>query len=325
MVCTNIPTRQTIVSTSKTQPEIAMFKATVICIFIVAIFVIIFKNYSSDILNLVSQSPGSCHTKDVTFSTKLNLKADIYYHNKSAVCHRQNAKNINAQTPVAPSVIFVHGGSWRNGDKSTYKFVADFFTSHGYNVIIPSYRLFPSAAYPEFIQDLESFFLWLQEEGETYNINTSEIHLIGHSAGAFNAASYLFNNTYKKPMVIESFIGLAGPYDFFLPATQDKDYQPVFSRNDAKFNDKSSLPARQLPNSTAAITLKRALFLHGEKDSTVTPKNPANIHPLVLKSDIQSEYKIYKGKGHIQLVTGLANITFLGFSMQDDILAFMAK
>jgi len=296
-----------------------MFKLLILGMLTLIIILVLFKAYDSQILNIVSRSPGSCATKDIVFSKEFNLKADIYYPPASKQCQQ----NTLAQT--IPTVVFIHGGSWRNGNKETYKFVADFFTNHGYNVIIPSYRLYPEAAYPEFISDLERFFVWLSTQSQAHNIQTDDIFLIGHSAGAYNAAMYLFSPNYKKPMTINGFVGLAGPYDFFLPATQDKEYYPIFTQRDPAFNSKGSQPAQQLPNKDIANVLTKALILHGSNDTTVTPKNPEHIHPLLLASGVKSHYKIYPDKDHVQLVTGLANIPFLGFKMREDILTFMAE
>ncbi len=45
-------------------------------------------------------------------------------------------------TPV-PTIVFIYGGDWRDGNKGMYRFVGQAFASRGFAVAIPDYRLFP--------------------------------------------------------------------------------------------------------------------------------------------------------------------------------------
>ncbi|NOX26638.1 MAG: hypothetical protein GXP21_00345 [Gammaproteobacteria bacterium] len=71
--------------------------------------------------------------------------------------------------------------------------------------------------------------------------------------------------------------------------------------------------------------LEKALILHGDEDHVVTPRNPKNISPRLMRSGVETEYKLYPGIGHIRLISGLANLPGLHFDVQDDILQFLEK
>ncbi|KAJ3377354.1 hypothetical protein HDU92_008418, partial [Lobulomyces angularis] len=38
-------------------------------------------------------------------------------------------------------IIFFHGGAWRSGDKSDFKFMGEIFLNFGYNICILTYNL----------------------------------------------------------------------------------------------------------------------------------------------------------------------------------------
>ncbi len=273
--------------------------------------------FGSELLNAASYDAESCAEIDITFDVNADLQLDVHYSGVSGVCE------IEGETISSPpTVVFVYGGSWRSGEKETYQFVADFFTSNGFNIVIPDYRLFPEVAYPEFLKDIETFFHWLADNNDALKLNTDEVFVIGHSAGAYNLAMYLVNDDYQKPFRFEGFIGLAGPYDFFLPATEDKDYHAVFTQN-GDFNNTDSLPAQLLPSDSLSHVLNKALILHGAGDSVVSTKNPKNILPGLRQSGIEANIKMYEGIGHVRLVSGLAIVPLLGFEIQQDVLKFL--
>lgn len=275
--------------------------------------------FGSEVVNIVSRDSDACSQRDLVYQSETDLQFDLYYSGLSGVCDESSG-----QRGIAPpTVVFVYGGSWRSGEKETYKFVADFLTSNGYNVLIPNYRLFPEVAYPEFIEDVETFFLWLADHGDELEVNLDQIFVMGHSAGAFNAAMYLFNDAYKKPFLFDGFIGLAGPYDYFLPATEDKSYYAVFTQNGEHNNSDVALPAQLLPNQSLSAILSRALILHGGDDTVVTTRNPENIAPRLKQSGVETKTRIYDGVSHVRLVSGLADIPLLRFEVQDDVLQFL--
>jgi len=128
------------------------------------------------------------------------LKLDIY-SGVSGACDESAGRLVET-----PTVVFIYGGSWRSGDKAVYKFVADFLTSNGYNVVIPNYRL-----HPEAVDDLERFFTWLADEDNELKLDLEHLYIMRRSAGGYNSATYLFNDKYNKPVQLDGFIGLAGP------------------------------------------------------------------------------------------------------------------
>ena len=51
-------------------------------------------------------------------------------------------------------IMFIYGGSWRSGERSNYRFIAQRFVSQGYTTIVPDYRLYPEVQFPAFVDDI---------------------------------------------------------------------------------------------------------------------------------------------------------------------------
>ena len=117
-----------------------------------------------------------------------------------------------------PVLVFLHGGSWRNGDRSLYKALGDRFARAGIGVAIPSYRLMPGNPHPAQIEDAAAAFAWVARNIAERGGDPSRIYLSGHSAGAHLAALLALDDKYLKkfdlaPTAIRAVIAMSGVYD----------------------------------------------------------------------------------------------------------------
>jgi acetyl esterase/lipase len=117
-----------------------------------------------------------------------------------------------------PVLVFVHGGSWRSGDKSLYPALGNRFAKLGIGVAIPSYRLMPKNPHPAQIEDTAAAFAWVYKNIAQYGGDASRIYVAGHSAGGHLVAllaldpSYLAK--YDIPLTaIKGVAALSGVYD----------------------------------------------------------------------------------------------------------------
>ena len=85
-------------------------------------------------------------------------------------------------------VVFLYGGCWTTGARRSYRFLAHVLGSRGFAVAIPDYRLFPDARFPDFLVDTASAIGWLHRNAGEHGIRGDRMALLGHSAGAYNAA-----------------------------------------------------------------------------------------------------------------------------------------
>ncbi|WP_262149578.1 alpha/beta hydrolase [Chryseobacterium foetidum] len=85
---------------------------------------------------------------------------------------------------VRPCLIVVHGGSWKRGDNSEIAAANNYFANAGYQVATINYRLAPKFPSPAQQEDLHSAFKWIRQHAEELKIDTTNIVLMGRSAGA---------------------------------------------------------------------------------------------------------------------------------------------
>ncbi|MEM8993964.1 MAG: alpha/beta hydrolase [Acidobacteriota bacterium] len=90
-----------------------------------------------------------------------------------------------------PTLIFVHGGSWRQGDKDlavggreVYGNIGRFYASKGLGVAVISYRLQPGVTWRDQVDDVASSVRRVSELAAEHGGDPDSLFLSGHSAGA---------------------------------------------------------------------------------------------------------------------------------------------
>lgn len=110
--------------------------------------------------------------------------------------------NITGQVPV---VVYVHGGSWRQGDKTNLALMPDFYTNEGYVFVSVNYRLSPNppdttltnaVRFPEHPRNVAKAISWVDQNIQSYGGDKNKIGLTGHSAGGHIAAVVATNSSF---------------------------------------------------------------------------------------------------------------------------------
>ncbi|MEI9806842.1 MAG: alpha/beta hydrolase [Bacteroidota bacterium] len=86
------------------------------------------------------------------------------------------------------AILIIHGGGWRSGNKTLHHPLAQHLALLGYACFTPEYRLSTEALYPAAVYDLISAIRWIKQNAANYNIDTSRVVALGHSAGGELAA-----------------------------------------------------------------------------------------------------------------------------------------
>ena len=235
-------------------------------------------------INAVTSDSGYSRTRAIAFGEQ-GLKLDVY-----APDHVLNA----------PVVVFFYGGSWQaagSRDRSTYKFVGQALAAKGYVVVIPDYRLYPQVKYPDFLGDCAQAVKWAHDHAAAYGGDPARLVLMGHSAGAYNAAMLALDPEYLKAAGadrawVRGMVGLAGPYDF-LPITD-----PVLQ---TIFGPREQWPLTQ-PISYVDGRGPPMLLLHGDTDDVVFVKNTNNLYARILGSGGKVERMTYTDMSHIKII-----------------------
>jgi acetyl esterase/lipase len=242
----------------------------------------------AQIINSITPRGGYTLSRDLPFGSH-GLKLDVYAPD--------GARD-------APLLVFFYGGSWQAGasrGKATYKFAGQGLVEQGYVVVIADYRLYPDVKYPDFLADCAEAVKWAHDHAATYGASPDKLVLMGHSAGAYNAAMLALDPDYLAAAGadrawLRGMIGLAGPYDF-LPITD-----PVLQ---TIFGPREQWPQTQ-PISHVDGHAPPLLLLHGADDDTVYAKNTVNLAAQVAASGGKAEKLVYPAMGHIRIVADLS-------------------
>lgn len=87
-----------------------------------------------------------------------------------------------------PSVLLIHGGAWKRGDRAQVESLAERIAARGYLVVNTTYRLVPKYIFPAQLQDVQQAAAWMRGAGAAYGIDPERIGAFGYSAGGHLAA-----------------------------------------------------------------------------------------------------------------------------------------
>ncbi len=255
------------------------------------------------LLNAITPRDGYTLTADIAYGEVDRRRLDVYA-----------PKPVLAVNP--PVIVFVYGGSWDSGDRRDYRFVGEALTRRGYIAVIPDYRLHPQARYPEFIDDTAAATAWALKHAQRLG-GDGRVYLMGHSAGAYNAAMVAYDPTRTSslgPARLAGFIGLAGPFDF------SPDDTPVTRRVFGSVPD----PASTQPVNLVTAGDPPALLLHGEDDRTVQPRNSRSLAHRLARVGVPARLREFPGVGHVGILLALSPLRRNDPPVLDELDAFIA-
>jgi acetyl esterase/lipase len=255
---------------------------------------------SIDILNALSAVSSYSVEKDINYGNGNRQQLDIYYPKKPL---EKIEKNHQLKTKDSkPVVIFLYGGSWNCGQRKDYAFVGHALASKGIITVIPDYRLYPEVQYPDFLKDNAAAVAWVIKNIELKNGDKNNLFIMGHSAGAYNAAMIALDNRWLapyelNPKIFKGWIGISGPYDFY--PVENSDVKPVFFHPD--YPNKSQ-PIEFLNNQSIPSFLATS-----HQDDLVNPKrNTLAMGKKLNDLKVINTVKIYSKVDHISIIASLA-------------------
>lgn len=221
----------------------------------------------------------------------------------------------------APVVVFFYGGNWVGGERADYAFVGRALAARGIVTVIADYRLHPEVSYPDFLRDAAQAVAWARREAVRYGGDPQRLFVMGHSAGAYNAAMVALDARWLKeqgmaPSDLRGWIGLAGPYDF-LPI-ENPTTKPVFHFPDT--------PPDSQPIRHVSAAAPSALLIAAQQDKLVNPqRNTGRLAASLRAQHVPVRELYYDRVTHTTLVASIAApLRWLAPTL-DDVAAFVLK
>lgn len=240
------------------------------------------------VLDGLTTSSGYSRTEGLAYGKDPRQRLDIYRPDKPL--------------PDTPVVVFFYGGSWNRGDRADYRFVGRALARRGMLAVVADYRLYPQVRYPAFIDDSAQATAWVYRHIGEYGGDNRRLFLMGHSAGAYNAAMVALQPQRLAAQglsrqIVRGWIGLAGPYDF-LPI-EEANVKPVF------FFPAS--PPQSQPINQPLAGSAPALLIAANNDSVVNPqRNTAGLARQLRAAGVPVEEQYYGWVNHVTLIATLA-------------------
>ncbi|MCE1238060.1 MAG: alpha/beta hydrolase [Hyphomicrobiales bacterium] len=222
---------------------------------------------------------------------------------------------------AGPIVLFLYGGAWTSGDRSTYEFVGTALAARGITTVIADYRLYPQVRFPGFVEDAARAYGWVDRHLARADGGLRPIFLMGHSAGAHIAALLAVDRHWLAAAAPQAappagLVGLAGPYAFD-PTTWDTTaaiFAPVADRAD-----------RARPAHLVRRKGPPTLLLHGADDRTVGLFNTKDFADALTARGTTVRTIVYADIGHVGLVSALAKPFRWRADVLDDVVAFIEQ
>ena len=239
-------------------------------------------------INALSPKGASNSTLGLAYGSGPRFKLDVYRPAKV--------------TSASPVVVFFYGGNWAAGERGDYAFVGRALAARGIVVVIPDYRLYPEVRYPDFLDDSAQAVAWTASNISRYGGDPNKLFLMGHSAGAYNAAMLALDARYlgQQGMAIRSlagWIGLAGPYDFM--PIENKTVRPVFHF--------PNTPRQSQPINHTGGAMLPALLIAASKDKLVNPvRNTGGLAAKLRAAGVPVEEVYYDGVSHTTLLASIS-------------------
>lgn len=206
--------------------------------------------------------------------------------------------------------IFLHGGGWNKGKKSTYSFLGKRMARKGVVAVIADYPLAPEATYNDMAIASVKAVKWIKENISNYGGKPDKIFISGHSAGGHLAALICVREEYFDSINISNpikgviLIDAAGldmhKYLTDQEALGKKNYQEAFTGDHKAWKEAS--PVYHVHKGIPPMLI----YTGGKTYPNINSSNERFVTELT-KNNIEFTHKVLKRKRHIPMIFQLYN------------------
>ena len=253
--------------------------------------------------SLAAQSPIPAAVERME---RYRISPNITYLTASGYDNKLDVYQFQTPAPNA-TLIYIHGGGWAGGpSKEQYQHWFLPFLHLGWNVVNVEYRSSAIALAPAAVEDCLCALRWVYKNAKQYNIDTTRLVTMGHSAGG-----HLALTTGMIPASADLDRQCPGPEDLKVAAIVNwygiTDVADVIDGPNTKtyaVKWLSSLPNRRdIAKRVSPLTYLRTglppiITIHGDADPTVPYAHAVQLHDGLNKAKVSNELVTVKGGKH---------------------------
>jgi acetyl esterase/lipase len=196
-----------------------------------------------------------------------------------------------------PVLLFVHGGSWRSGNKNLYTALGNALARTGIGVVVTNYRLSPQVKHPAHAEDVAKAFAWTRANVAKYGGRTDRLYVSGHSAGGHLVSLLATDPSYLKaenrsPADIRGVIAISGVFEIM---PDIRLFHSAFGRDEA---------VCKLASPLSHVKGKHPPFLiaYGDGDLPHLDRMAEDMHAALKKCDCTSTLMKLKDRNHYTII-----------------------
>ena len=207
----------------------------------------------------------------------------------------------------APAVLLVHGGSWRQGDRSQLRGYGILLGRAGYVCVAPEYRLLGEAPWPAAIEDVKAAIRWTRASAASLGVDPRRICIEGNSAGAHLAL--LAAGTPDLDVLegsggnagvssaVAAAVGIYAPTLFFAEGTERGSGALPFVVLSEQSSDAEAASLAS-PVQHVSPSYPPTFLAHGTTDTTVPVSATMRMYEALVEAGVPTELHLYAEQPH---------------------------
>jgi acetyl esterase/lipase len=214
----------------------------------------------------------------------------------------QQTLDVYAKPNAKALLLWVHGGSWTQGDKDNPAILP--LLSKGFSVASINYRYATTAPFPAQLLDCKAAIRYLRANAQTLNINADNIGAAGQSAGGHlvallgttgGVASFDVGDNPEQSSRVQAVVVMSGPTDFSLYVVS-REGDPLTQLIGGLIQANPDKVKAASPVTYAKTDAPPFLLLYGERDQLISPTHGERLATVLKAAGVPVTIQVFKAE-----------------------------